>query len=507
MDLSKLIGGIAALLAVCAVLYPHIVPDPIVPSNPCPGDGEDHAAMNLHLSWYGGDPWNDSVEYVVCIGTSREYLPPSDDRNGYFSGSGPFDYELNDLQENTTYYWKVVAENQEGKKAESPIWTFTTSEYGSPNQPSNPNPSDGQQIIGRDVALSWNCGDQNRYAVTYSIYLGTKKDQLHFINSISPLLGSESCSYNYNNLDPGKTYYWQIIAKNDKRKQIPGPIWTFSTRSLPKIVTFKTNSSLSKSDRPARLEWNVTGAQTVEIEPDIGIVSSKGYREVYPQTTTEYVLSAKNAAGGSIPKKIKIWTPPEIVISCDKTNVNSGESIQLNWKVSNADSATLNGRSVELSSSIQEIVTKTTYYIISAKNAMWTSSMLRIVTVNDNNLYNDIMLAIPIVNSQTGPNNYIWFNNLLGIKQNEAITVIHTPIGLSLHLDTSGSVNICFYCHQINTNVILQNCNSYSISSPTNIPVISTFNAPSVGVYELWCTIADSNGIYSTNTIKLHVYQ
>ncbi|GAB1355328.1 hypothetical protein MASR1M12_40720 [Erysipelotrichia bacterium] len=51
------------------------------------------------------------------------------------------------------------------------------------------------------------------------------------------------------NLELGKTYFWQIIAADDRGKETAGPIWRFSTHSPAN----RNPSNLKQSARQAEL--------------------------------------------------------------------------------------------------------------------------------------------------------------------------------------------------------------------------------------------------------------
>jgi hypothetical protein len=54
------------------------------------------------------------------------------------------------------------------------------------------------------------------------------------------------------------------------------------------------------------LEWQVENAVRVEISPGLGSVSSTGSLEVFPEKTTTYTLTAKDANGMAVTAQIKI---------------------------------------------------------------------------------------------------------------------------------------------------------------------------------------------------------
>ncbi len=78
------------------------------------------------LSWSGGDPDGDMVRYDIYLGiTSNPQLVADNVLNSY--------YNPGVMQENTTYYWKIVAKD-DSTQTIGPLWRFTT---GYREQPTN----------------------------------------------------------------------------------------------------------------------------------------------------------------------------------------------------------------------------------------------------------------------------------------------------------------------------------------------------------------------------------
>ena len=92
---------------------------PNTPYNPTPANGADDVPVNIDLSWSGGDPDGDPVTYDVYFGLNS--TPPL-----VISNQTATTFELNTLQYNTTYYWKIIAWDDQDSRAIGPLWSFTT---------------------------------------------------------------------------------------------------------------------------------------------------------------------------------------------------------------------------------------------------------------------------------------------------------------------------------------------------------------------------------------------
>jgi len=113
---------------------------PNTPSSPDPPDGATLVSINEILSWSGGDPnYGDTVKYDVYFGTSSSPPIVAED----ISNTA---YDPGTMELDTTYYWKINAEDSQGETATSSIWEFKTEAesnapptqpdiYGSPQGP------------------------------------------------------------------------------------------------------------------------------------------------------------------------------------------------------------------------------------------------------------------------------------------------------------------------------------------------------------------------------------
>lgn len=93
------------------------VPD--FPSNPSPADSATGVPRNVTLSWTCDDPDGDSLTYDVYLGTDSR--PPLVN-----SGLTTATYRPEILDFDTTYYWRIVAWDDEAYGTGGPIWSFST---------------------------------------------------------------------------------------------------------------------------------------------------------------------------------------------------------------------------------------------------------------------------------------------------------------------------------------------------------------------------------------------
>lgn len=206
---------------------------PNVPSNPNPPDGATGVVINPILSWECYDPDGDTLVFDIYLGTNPLNLLKIKEYHKSTS------YQLNDLDYNTTYYWKIVAKDGKGWVIAGPIWSFTTQNQGQTNNPpevpSNPNPPNGaQDVPATTPIISWQCYDPDGDMLMYDIYLGTNQNNLQKIKA-----NHSNTSYQLQNLNLNTTYYWKIVAKDVKGAQTEGPVWNFTTTKLSDVEKAK----------------------------------------------------------------------------------------------------------------------------------------------------------------------------------------------------------------------------------------------------------------------------
>ena len=198
---------------------------PNQPSNPNPVNAAINQPISLTLTWSCSDPDGDPLTYDIYFGTSSN---PSLVSGNQSNAS----YNPGQLNNSTTYYWKIVAKDNQDSSTTGPVWNFATDALvnNPPNQPSNPNPANGAVNQLTSLTLTWTCSDPEGDPLTYDVYFGTS-------NNPSLVSGNQSsASYNPGQLSNSTTYHWKIIAKDNYGNSTSGSVWNFTTEAVGDIT-------------------------------------------------------------------------------------------------------------------------------------------------------------------------------------------------------------------------------------------------------------------------------
>jgi hypothetical protein len=141
---------------------------PFIPSDPIPENGSINIALDVVLSWSGGDPDpGDTVFYDVYLEANNPNptIKVSDDQTQTSFNPGP-------LEPDTIYYWKIHAKDNHNIVTRGPIWHFTTkdAENQPPGVPTINGPSNGKP--GTSYDFVFNAVDPDGNQIKYIINWG-----------------------------------------------------------------------------------------------------------------------------------------------------------------------------------------------------------------------------------------------------------------------------------------------------------------------------------------------
>lgn len=149
---------------------------------------------------------------------------------------------------------------------------------------------------------------------------------------------------------------------------------------LAAIVRFepKQETTAAPPGSPAELCYEVTGARTLEIKPDVGKVEpvDKGCRTVKPTRTTTYELAATGTDDQTVTKEaiVNIVQPPARIVRFDVSadNIKAGEKVRMCYRVEDATSANIENLTHNVKLGLETCGNvepkRTTVYTLQARN-------------------------------------------------------------------------------------------------------------------------------------------
>jgi len=110
---------------------------------------------------------------------------------------------------------------------------------------------------------------------------------------------STSQSFQTSSLSVGNHTIWFRVQddKGEWSSETPCNVAVVPLGAIPPVVNVFEASPCVGPDQASTLTWQVTGASTVKIEPNVGNVALTGSRTVSPARSTIYTLIASNPAG------------------------------------------------------------------------------------------------------------------------------------------------------------------------------------------------------------------
>jgi len=168
------------------------------------------------------------------------------------------EFQINNLEYNTQYFWRVNATDGTNTSDWSEVWSFSTDSpkpillapsNNSTNQPLNP-------------ALQW---EEFSGAESYTLQVSTNG---HFINPVVNQVGINNTIYNIDfDLAYYQKYYWRVRAVADDEISDWSEVWNFTTISDPSLnniwIYYYNNEPVIKFELEGNNEWIGVDSNTV----------------------------------------------------------------------------------------------------------------------------------------------------------------------------------------------------------------------------------------------------
>ena len=268
-------------------------------------DTED-AVLNGHV-----DGNNLSTRAWFEYGTSRSNLNRSTSRISYGSGSTSFNEFIDNLEEDTTYYFRAMAENSEGTD-EGSILSFSTDEDDDNDNDEGPDVTtrNATNVSSSEATLNGRVDGNGRTTRAWFEY-GTSTSLGYSTTRTSYGSGSTNYDRTIYGLMPNTTYYFRAMAENSEDTD-RGSILSFFTtggyvppvNNQPTVVIYADSTNLAYNSSTT-IRWGTVNATSCIASG--GSAGWAGIKSIGPgsfytgslASTRTYTISCSNNYGSS----------------------------------------------------------------------------------------------------------------------------------------------------------------------------------------------------------------
>ncbi|MBM7558472.1 fibronectin type III domain-containing protein [Marinitoga litoralis] len=208
---------------------------------------------NITLSWEATDIEKDKIKYDIYFGENKDNLiiKAEDYEISY--------YNLSNLENGKTYYWKVIAKDDFGGESESKIFSFTTNLLPTISK------FNYELYNGLESKVIWNAIDPEGHIIKFDLLKSLDE------SNYSTILYNTSATNIYlERLSPATNYYLKIRAIDEKNDFAESTI-TFKTDSVDTNIFTIERGDNSKENKVIDLIENVDTNEFVFVEKEDSI--------------------------------------------------------------------------------------------------------------------------------------------------------------------------------------------------------------------------------------------
>jgi len=190
-----------------------------------PEDDAYSSEVNITLKWSVMDV-DDELNNITFDVFFGEAANPPKIRGNY----NAMEYEMTDLSDMTTYYWKVIpSDDEEEGVCIGGTWSFTVDVRLYLSKVVLLTPVNQTSLMVTQVNLSWEVmTNPGNKSLTFKVYRGPSFDNLSVIHATT------STSYLVTDLQPSTDYYWKVIPSQGTEEGLCiSGIWKFSVGDIP----------------------------------------------------------------------------------------------------------------------------------------------------------------------------------------------------------------------------------------------------------------------------------
>ncbi|MGB5989776.1 MAG: FISUMP domain-containing protein [Marinifilaceae bacterium] len=255
-----------------------------MPSSPIyPANKSIIDSKSVTLEWNeNGDP---STKYDVFLSKDEQFV----DSKKIEEGTKELKHTVDNLDSGSTYFWKVIAINGEGKQVPADVFSFSN---GLPSKAQLEYPREKATLIKTNVDFRWEesvVADGSK--PTYSVYLGYNNYLTDANKKVSDL---QMPSFTITNLKEDTKYFWKIISTDKNGRSTDSDIYSFTTDKTPEIKLVAPLDGFI-GEIPECLEWEPIPGFTYDVYlvkgenhfENINMIKRKSRLDNFKPTTIE----------------------------------------------------------------------------------------------------------------------------------------------------------------------------------------------------------------------------
>ncbi|MGM0745523.1 MAG: BspA family leucine-rich repeat surface protein [Bacteroidota bacterium] len=210
-----------------------------------PEDGATEISINPELAW---DPAVDAGTYQVQLSTEDGFTSLTVDQSSITETQ----LQVENLNYEVLYYWRVRAVNEAGVGEWSSTWSFTTKEepLAPPEIVTLSSPVDGATDVSNSLAFAW---ESSEGAESYLLQVSTDKSFTTLVAEESEL---EATEFQVGGLEFERTYFWRVLGINQAGQGEWSTVWTFTTEFIEPETP--VNFVLNQQNEFPRLTWETS---------------------------------------------------------------------------------------------------------------------------------------------------------------------------------------------------------------------------------------------------------
>ncbi|SIO03396.1 FISUMP domain-containing protein [Chitinophaga niabensis] len=233
---------------------------PAAPVLVTPENGKRLSAASALLTWNAAqDAENDVLVYDVYLDKGRQPVTKvAQSLTGLSFTASP-------IENNSVYYWKVIARDPSGGEGISQVFSFTGLNEA-PSIPVLQTPVNNSDINTATATLTWSSStDADSGPVEYDVYFGTTLQKAATVSTNT---------FTTPTLTANTTYYWKVVARDPQQATAESAVWSFTYKvpvvnqppAAPQLVTPADQSKIAAT-QPVVFTW------TAATDPENGPVT------------------------------------------------------------------------------------------------------------------------------------------------------------------------------------------------------------------------------------------